>query len=86
MALNAKEGQEMIDACKKANVKLLVGYRMHFEPHTRLKLSGCGRQVILENSFFPGTEWLYNRRPKSMEVKQTTIRGWLADGHRNIFD
>jgi predicted dehydrogenase len=34
MALNAKEGQEMIDACKKANVKLLVGYRMHFEPNT----------------------------------------------------
>lgn len=34
MALNAKEGQEMVDACKKANVKLLVGYRMHFEPHT----------------------------------------------------
>ncbi len=34
MAVNAKEGQEMVDACKKANVKLLVGYRMHFEPHT----------------------------------------------------
>jgi predicted dehydrogenase len=34
MALNAQQGQEMIDACKKANVKLLVGYRMHFEPHT----------------------------------------------------
>ncbi|CAL1519475.1 Gfo/Idh/MocA family oxidoreductase [Chitinophaga sp. MM2321] len=34
MALNAKEGQEMIDACKKANVTLLVGYRMHFEPKT----------------------------------------------------
>src|SRR5690554_3618736 len=34
MALNAKEGQEMIDACKKANVKLLVGYRMHFEANT----------------------------------------------------
>src|SRR5215471_243449 len=31
MALNAKQGQEMVDACKKANVKLLVGYRMHFE-------------------------------------------------------
>ncbi|HET6996467.1 MAG TPA: Gfo/Idh/MocA family oxidoreductase, partial [Chitinophagaceae bacterium] len=28
MALNAKEGEEMIAACKKANVKLLVGYRM----------------------------------------------------------
>ncbi len=34
MALNAQEGQEMVDACKKANVKLLVGYRMHFEPKT----------------------------------------------------
>jgi len=34
MALNAKEGQEMVDACKKANVKFLIGYRMHFEPKT----------------------------------------------------
>jgi predicted dehydrogenase len=34
MSVNAKDGQEMIDACKKANVKLLVGYRMHFEPKT----------------------------------------------------
>jgi predicted dehydrogenase len=44
MALNARQGQEMIDACKKANVKLLVGYRMHFEPHTleviRLRKAG----------------------------------------------
>ncbi len=34
MALNAIEGKEMVDACKKANVKLLVGYRMHFEAKT----------------------------------------------------
>lgn len=34
MALNAMQAQEMIDACKVANVQLLVGYRMHFEPHT----------------------------------------------------
>ncbi len=34
MALNPKQGQEMINACNKANVKLLVGYRMHFEPKT----------------------------------------------------
>lgn len=32
LGLNAKEGQEMVDACKKAGVKLLVGYRLHFEP------------------------------------------------------
>lgn len=34
MGLNAIEGQEMVDACTRAGVKLLVGYRMHFEPNT----------------------------------------------------
>ena len=34
MAINAKEGAEMIAACKAANVKLLIGYRMHLEPKT----------------------------------------------------
>jgi predicted dehydrogenase len=44
MAISVKEGEEMIEACKKANVKLLVGYRMHFEAHTleiiRMRTSG----------------------------------------------
>lgn len=34
MAINAREGEEMVRACEDANVKLLVGYRMHFEPRT----------------------------------------------------
>jgi predicted dehydrogenase len=34
MAINAKEAKEMVEACDKAKVKLLVGYRMHFEPKT----------------------------------------------------
>ncbi|MBN8576725.1 MAG: Gfo/Idh/MocA family oxidoreductase [Cytophagales bacterium] len=34
MALNAMEALEMVNACKKANVKLLIGYRMHFEANT----------------------------------------------------
>jgi predicted dehydrogenase len=34
MANTAKQGQEMVDACKAAGVKLLIGYRMHFEPKT----------------------------------------------------
>ncbi|PWT74470.1 MAG: glucose-fructose oxidoreductase, partial [Bacteroidetes bacterium] len=34
MGLNAKEGEAMVEACKQAKVKLLVGYRMHFEPKT----------------------------------------------------
>ncbi|MGB5169879.1 Gfo/Idh/MocA family protein [Eudoraea sp.] len=34
MGVNAQEGQEMVEACKKAKVKLLIGYRMHFEANT----------------------------------------------------
>jgi predicted dehydrogenase len=34
MSINAKLAQEMVDACKKANVKLLIGYRMHLEAKT----------------------------------------------------
>lgn len=34
MSVTAKDAQEMVDVCKQNNVKLLIGYRMHFEPHT----------------------------------------------------
>ena len=34
MSVNAADAQEMVDACKKAKVKLLVGYRMHLEANT----------------------------------------------------
>ncbi|WP_214070932.1 Gfo/Idh/MocA family oxidoreductase [Mucilaginibacter sp. dw_454] len=34
MAANVQQAESMIAACKQAGVKLLVGYRMHFEPKT----------------------------------------------------
>ncbi|MBT34324.1 MAG: glucose-fructose oxidoreductase [Thalassobius sp.] len=54
MAVNAIEGQEMVDACKAANVKLLVGYRMHFEPKTLeiIKMRKAGE--FGEIKFFQG--------------------------------
>ena len=35
MALTAKEGQTMIDACEKYDVLLSIGYRLHFDPNTQ---------------------------------------------------
>ncbi|NML38069.1 Gfo/Idh/MocA family oxidoreductase [Chitinophaga sp. G-6-1-13] len=70
MALNAKEGREMIAACKKAGVQLLVGYRMHFEPKTlevvRMRNNGEFGKIM----FFQGqcgfrigdpTQWRLNK-------------------------
>ncbi len=71
MTVNAEKAREMIDACKKANVKLLVGYRMHFEPHTleiiRMRKAGEFGKVL----FFQGlsgftigdpTQWRLNKK------------------------
>jgi predicted dehydrogenase len=71
MALNAKEGKEMIHACDKANVRLLVGYRMHFEAKTleviRMRQEGEFGKIM----FFQGlagfrigdpTQWRLNKQ------------------------
>lgn len=71
MALNAVEGKEMVDACKKANVQLLVGYRMHFEAKTleiiRMRKAGEFGKI----GFFQGlsgfiigdsTQWRLNKQ------------------------
>ena len=54
MAVNAREGQDMVDACAAAGVKLLVGYRMHFEPKTleviRMRKAGDFGKIL----FFQG--------------------------------
>lgn len=71
MALNAKEGQEMIDACRKANVKLLVGYRMHFEPKTQEIIRMRKEGELGKIMFFQGlcgfkigdpTQWRLNKQ------------------------
>lgn len=71
MAVNAKEGQMMVDACKKANVKLLVGYRMHFEAKTleiiRMRKEGeLGKPLFFQGltGFRIGdpTQWRLNKK------------------------
>ena len=70
MGLNAKEGREMVAECKKANVHLLVGYRMRFEGNTlevvRMRREGELGKIM----FFQGlsgfrigdpTQWRLNK-------------------------
>ena len=71
MAVNAKDARETVDACKKANVKLLIGYRMHLEANTleiiRLRKAGEFGKIY----FFQGlsgfrigdpTQWRLNKK------------------------
>ncbi|RKN81164.1 Gfo/Idh/MocA family protein [Ulvibacterium marinum] len=71
MGINAQEGQEMVDACKAANVKLLIGYRMHYEPKTveviRMRKAGeFGKLKFFQgqSGFTIGdpTQWRLNKK------------------------
>lgn len=75
MAINAKEGDEMIAACKKANVKLLVGYRMHFEPKTleviRMRRDGEFGKIL----FFQGLSGFRIGDPTQWRLKKELAGG-----------
>ena len=45
MAINVKECEEMIDACKKAGRMLSIGYRLHFEPYNQ-EMMRLGQQKV----------------------------------------
>ena len=58
MAITVKDCQAMIDTCKANQVKLAIGYRLHFEPHhqelmryTREKINGKIKYVEAEFGF-----------------------------------
>jgi len=70
MGINAKEGQEMVDSCKAAGVKLLIGYRMHFEPKTVAVIKMRMEGEFGQPKFFQGqsgfvigdpTQWRLNK-------------------------
>jgi predicted dehydrogenase len=45
MAITAQDCREMIDACKKNNVQLALGYRLHYEPYN-MEIKRLGQQKI----------------------------------------
>ena len=48
MAMNVAECEQMIKACKAANVMLSVGYRLYFEPH-HLEMRRLGMEKVYGN-------------------------------------
>lgn len=80
MTVNATQGQQMVDACKQAGVKLLVGYRMHFEPKTleviRMRNAGEFGKVL----FFQGLSGFIIGDPNQWRLnKQLSGGGSMMD-------
>ena len=69
MALTIAECDEMIDACKKVDRKLSIGYRLHFEPHNmemirlgKEKTFGKIQHMIAENGLKEVEGWRLNKK------------------------
>ena len=65
MSVSVPQAEEMVAVCKKAGVKLYIGYRLHFEPFTRelvrLRESGELGKIRHVNAYFGfkigGPQW-----------------------------
>lgn len=76
MALNARDCEEMIAACKKANRMLSIGYRLHFEPHTR-EIMRLGQQRVFGKitSMDNGNGFVYGGDPNAWRLKKAMAGG-----------
>jgi predicted dehydrogenase len=75
MAVNAAEAAEMADTCRRQGVKLLVGYRMHFESNTleivRMRNAGELGKVL----FFQGLSGFALGNPNQWRLKRELSGG-----------
>jgi predicted dehydrogenase len=75
MAINAAEGKEMMDGCKRANVKLLIGYRMHLEANTleivNMRRDGAFGKIM----FFQGLSGFRIGNPKQWRLEKKLSGG-----------
>lgn len=80
MALNVQECQDMINACKKANRLLAIGYRMQHEPHTqeiiRFAREKTFGKVLLVCA---GAGYREGGRPEHWKMKRAYGGGSLMD-------
>jgi glucose-fructose oxidoreductase len=78
MAINVRECKQMIRAAKRANVKLMIGYRLHFE-RANLEAVQLARSGKLGDLRFFSSEF-------SMQVSENNIRLEREKGGGPLYD
>jgi predicted dehydrogenase len=75
MAISAQQGREMVEACRKANVKLLIGYRMHFEHKTLEIIKMRNEGMFGKITFFQGLSGFRIGNPKQWRLNKELSGG-----------
>lgn len=75
MATNSADCIKMLNACKKSNKLLAIGYRMHYEPHHQnvmnFEQKGLGKLISFKSAF----GCVYNGDPKSWRLNKAMAGG-----------
>lgn len=80
MALNAEECRDMIDACKKANVSLSIGYRLRYEPYTQQIEKFAREKTYGKIRFLNVADGFYMNRPtENWKIKAAYGGGAMMD-------
>jgi len=75
MSISVKEAEEMIKACKDANVQLGIGYRLHFEPFTQ-EVMRIGQKKVFGDVRFMQTNFGFSiGDPKQWRLKKAMAGG-----------
>jgi len=76
MALNAKDCQDMITACKNAGRMLSIGYRLHFEPHN-IEVMRLGQKRVFGKvtHIDTGNGFTYRGDPNAWRLKKAMAGG-----------
>ena len=78
MAANVAECQQMIDACRAAQKKLMVAYRLHYEPYNRTAIEMCRRKEFGDLRFIESTN-AQNTRAPNIRLSKKLAGGPLQD-------
>jgi glucose-fructose oxidoreductase len=74
MAISAAECRTMIDACRGAGRKLMIGYRSRFEPHNRLAIQ-LAREAFVGPTRIVTSEHGFNAQPNQWRLDRALSGG-----------
>ncbi|GAB3944923.1 Gfo/Idh/MocA family oxidoreductase [Spirosoma harenae] len=75
MAITPKACQNMIDACKKANKQLAIGYRLHYEPFTKEVMRLGQEKVFGAVKFIESSDGFRSGDPNQWRLKKSMAGG-----------
>jgi predicted dehydrogenase len=84
MATSISEAKAMIDACKKADRKLMIAYRIQYEPHHQLMKEWMKNNIFGKVKIIECFNGGYVDDASQWRFKKITCRRWRFDGSWNL--